>query len=86
MTEDDWEDIDGAGVTTGSGYVTALKAEVGALQDTSADAISWMDAFYCTDTGSMPTSFQCTAYQPDYDQVSQGYPRFGVNESNANDL
>ena len=64
MTEDDWEDIEGAGVTTGSGYVTALKAEHGGLQDTGAGAVLWMDAFYCTDKGG--NVFQCTAYQPDW--------------------
>ena len=69
---------------------TAVKNTAGALQDKTAtdgsgdlSKTDWMDYYNCRKQGT--NSFECAAFQPENstDGVSQGYPRFGSNESAA---
>ena len=75
---------------TEAAVATAVKNTAGALQDKTATDGSgdlakteWMDYYNCRKQGT--NSFECAAFQPENstDGVSQGYPRFGSNESAA---
>ena len=46
------------------------------------DALEWMDAYYCHKHES--GTYECSAFQPKYETgTSSGYPRFGIEESEA---
>ena len=58
----------------------------GGFKDTIYDeAMEWTDAFYCS--GGELDIYTCTSFQPKYETgTGQGYPRFGIEESEAGDF
>ena len=78
-----------SGSPTDTALVTSIKGTSNALQDKTAvdgnsdpTKVEWMDYYYCSgSTGS----WECAAFLPENssDGLSQGYPRFGGNESDA---
>ena len=72
--------------STQNDIITALKANSGALQNPTASNVqTWFDAMYCT--GKSDNMYTCTGWQPDWmGGVTQGYPRFGPNESEDGEL
>lgn len=76
---------------TEANVVTQIKGTSGALQDKTAtdgngdlSKIDWMDYYHCR-AATTANVYDCAAFNPENstDGVSQGYPRFGTNESAA---
>ena len=64
--------------------VTSIKSNTDALKTTT----EWLDKFSCTLTGASGSGeYTCNAWQPDWmGGVTQGYPRFGSDESSDGEL
>ena len=86
LSVEDWSKIvNNQNLPSQSDVINEIKNTSGALQDPLYDdAVEWMDAYFCyLDVDG----YECSAFQPAYEKgTSPGYPRFGIEESEAGRL